>query len=163
MENLFTPNKIRCFSGVYFDPFEPDIDLIKIEDIAHGLSLQCRFGGHTKNFFSVAQHSLDVAFLAPHEKMAHLLHDSSETYLIDIPSPLKSRIIGYKEAEDYLMKMIAEKFQFEYPLSRVVKQSDAIALAVEWELYVLGEGKGMTPKQAESQFLWTYKHILKNK
>ncbi len=52
MENLFTLNKIRLYSGVYFDPFEPDIDLIKIEDIAHGLSLQCRFGGHTQNFFS---------------------------------------------------------------------------------------------------------------
>lgn len=159
MENLFTPNKIRLYSGTYFDPFEPDIDLIKIEDIAHGLSLQCRFGGHTHNFFSVAQHSCNVHLLHGPNDLAGLLHDAQEAYLIDIPSPLKSRIIGYKEAEDNLAKMIAEKFQFQYPLDESVKKADKWALQLEWELYVLTPGKGLTPKQAEMKFLWEFNNI----
>lgn len=159
MENLFTLNKIRLYSGVYFDPFEPDIDLIKIEDIAHGLSLQCRFGGHTKNFFSVAQHSCNVLLLAG--GLAALLHDAQEAYLIDIPSPLKSRIIGYKEAEDHLAKMIAEKFQFQYPLEDYIKKSDNWALQIEWDTYVLNPGKGLTPKQAEKKFIREFDLIKK--
>jgi len=139
-ENLFTPNKIRTVSGKYINPLDPDPECILIEDIAHALSMQCRFGGHTKIFYSVAEHSMDVARRVWEvDKLAALLHDASEAYLMDIPSPVKSQIPNYKEAENRLMEVIAKKFGFEYPLPQMVKMADEKALVYEWETFVIPE------------------------
>lgn len=138
MENLYTPGKIRLHSGRYMDPFDPKPEDICIEDIAHGLSHQCRFGGHTQNFLSVAQHSIGVALLVSAEhKLAGLLHDASEAYLGDIPTPIKKRLPEYMEAEDRLMRIIADKFGFQYPLHQAVKEADRQALELEWKKCVL--------------------------
>lgn len=140
MENLFTTDKIRLHSGKYMDPLNPKIDDIDINDIAHGLSMQCRFGGHTKIFYPISEHSIWVSLHCPPDlQLAALLHDASEAYLLDIPSPVKSRIPGYKEAEDNLMRIIAEKFQFEYPLHPKIKEEDQKALQWEWNKIVIGD------------------------
>lgn len=156
MENLFTPNCIRVFSGKYFNPLAPSPDLIDIEDIAHGLSMQCRFGGHTKVFYSVAEHSINVCqMVAPGHELAGLLHDASEAYLLDVPRPIKGNLSGYKDIEDNLMRMISKKFGFQYPLHREVKQCDEIALKDEWENVVLKEPltRELSPKDAKHLFL----------
>ena len=62
---LYATNKIRTASGLYIDPLNPDPDCINIDDIAHALSNQCRFSGHTSRFFSVAEHCLNVASMLP--------------------------------------------------------------------------------------------------
>src|SRR5574343_449470 len=73
---------ISTFKGNRFWPQEPRIDVIDIEDIAHGLAYQCRFNGQTRAFYSVAQHSLMVmALVPPAERFAALLHDAAEAYL----------------------------------------------------------------------------------
>lgn len=132
-ENLYHPDSIRTFTGKYVNPLNPDPDTICIEDIAHALSQICRFGGHLPYFYSVADHSLAVSYCLPDEHaLAGLLHDASEAYLCDIPSPVKKQIPGYAEAEDRLMKVIAEKFGFPWPVPEVVKQVDRSALEEEW-------------------------------
>lgn len=162
IENLYEPNCIRTFTGKYINVFDPNPDLICIEDIAHGLSMQCRFGGHTTHFYSVAQHSIEVSLMCsePHE-LAGLLHDASEAYLLDIPRPIKKQLSGYKEVEGRLMKVIAEKFGFEYPLHKEVKRCDELALKDEWENIVLKRPSKpyltmMTPIRAKECFLEFY-------
>ena len=140
-ENLFTPNCIRTVSGIYINVFNPTMDMISIEDIAHSLTYQCRFGGHLPVFYSVAQHSLNCSYLIEDRKLklAALLHDASEAYLLDIPRPIKQGLSNYKEIEDGLMKVIAEKFGFTYPLHSEVKKVDEIMLQLEWDCLMLNK------------------------
>lgn len=41
---------ITTYTGLHFRPTEPDSDLIRIQDIAHALSLICRGNGHVQTF-----------------------------------------------------------------------------------------------------------------
>lgn len=106
--------KIKTYTGKLVNPLDLQLDDIDIFDIAHSLAYQCRFTGHTKFFYSVAQHSILVASIVPMEyKLAALLHDASEAYLHDIPRPLK-RLEPfksfYKHYEDKIMQQIYRKF-----------------------------------------------------
>lgn len=133
-ENLYTTDCIRTHTGVYMNVFEPTLDMICIEDIAHSLSQQCRFGGHLPSFFSVAQHSLNCSYFIENEelKLTALLHDASEAYLLDIPKPIKNRLANYREIENNLMYLISEKFGFKYPLPKEIKEVDEKMLQTEW-------------------------------
>lgn len=137
-ENLYTPDCIRTFTGKYVNVFDVDADTIVIEDICHALSMQCRFGGHLTNFYSVGQHSVEASYLLPLEyKLDGLLHDASEAYLLDIPRPIKEKLSNYKEIEKGLMEIIADKFGFEYPLNGAVKRIDEFLLNSEWDIEML--------------------------
>lgn len=137
-ENLYTPNCIRTFSGLYVNVFEPTPEMICIEDIAHALSHQCRFGGHLPMFYSVAEHSVLCSVASKKEnQFAALMHDASEAYLLDIPSPIKSGLKNYKELETGLMNVIAKKFGFEWPMNKEVVEIDKMMLEAEWEHIML--------------------------
>lgn len=101
-------------SGKQFFPLEPNIDLINIEDIAHGLSNLCRFAGHSKFFYSVAQHSFYASqMIDPKYALSALLHDASEGMgLSDIVRPLKYRaeFEFYRKSEYNLQSMIYSKY-----------------------------------------------------
>ncbi|MCC6328947.1 MAG: phosphohydrolase [Acidobacteria bacterium] len=106
---------IQTYTGKKFYPLEPDPDQICIEDIAHSLAMLCRYNGHTKQFYSVAQHCVILSqkfFNSRHMRLAALLHDASEAYLSDLPRPLKHlpQFAFYREAEDQLQSMILQKF-----------------------------------------------------
>jgi uncharacterized protein len=102
---------IWTVSGKKFHPFDPQPDEIDIGDIAHALSHQCRFTGHTRVFYSIAEHSLNVAAILPDElKLAGLLHDASEAYLSDISRPIKQTLPDYRELEYRIEAAIASKF-----------------------------------------------------
>ncbi len=166
-ENLFTPNCVRTFTGIYVNVFEPTLDMFCIEDIAHALSNQCRFGGHLPEFYSVAQHSILCSSLADGKhKLSALMHDASEAYLLDIPSPIKQGLVGYKEIEDNLMKLLAEKFGFTYPLEKSVLEIDKQMLRIEWDEIML-QDKSIKhfvcwqPKYAERRFLEMYNILTK--
>lgn len=139
MEDLFKKDCIRTFTGLYVNVFEPTEDMICIEDIAHALSNQCRFGGHLPYYYSVADHCLNCSYFIedPGKKLEMLLHDASEAYLLDIPSPIKKRLRDYKKIEYNLMRVIAEKFGFQYPLSPEVKKVDELLLQLEWDVLML--------------------------
>jgi len=162
---------IQTFTGDRIYPLDPQPDEISIEDIAHSLSMQCRYNGHCNNFYSVAEHSLLLSYLVdPEYALDALLHDSSEAYLADIPRPIKPFLKGYYEHEDALMHKIADKFKFNWPLPDQVKEYDMRILndereqnmnecEYEWDDY--GEPVGvslmfLSPAGAEKVFLERY-------
>lgn len=110
--------EIQTYTGTVLDPMNPDPALIDIRDIAHALSMQCRFSGHLSLFYSVAEHSVrvsDILLEAQREDWAFygLMHDASEAYLQDMASPLKhDSVLGarYRDAERPLMSAIGVRF-----------------------------------------------------
>lgn len=128
------PNLIRTFSGRYLDVLNPSPESIDLIDIVHGLSHQCRFGGHTPIFYSVAQHSVLVcnAEIPAELKLQALMHDASEAYLGDLPTPIKRLLPRYTKIEDNLMRVIAQKFGFDWPMHPTVNTIDKLVLQWEW-------------------------------
>jgi len=108
---------ITTFSGISFWPLLPNPDDIRIDDIAHALAHQCRFAGHTRLFYSVAEHSVRVSQLCrPEDALWGLLHDASEAYLSDVPAPLKElpEFEPYRAAERNLQGAVAQRFGLLY-------------------------------------------------
>ena len=91
---------------------------MSIEDIAHSLSFQCRFNGHTNRFYSVAEHSLVLRDLVQEEsgiqnlnrRIAAMLHDAAECYLGDITKPAKERLFIGEAVEGQILRVIFEAF-----------------------------------------------------
>jgi hypothetical protein len=156
------PGVIRTYSGFTINVFEPEPHFFAIEDIAHALSNLCRFGGHTAKFYSVAEHSIRCADLVTgrKRKLAALLHDASEAYLVDLPSPVKYFIPKYREYEENLMLAIAEKLGFEYPLPTAVVNADKAMLEMEWHnLMEDNNWIAMPPEYARDTFLHYYNSL----
>lgn len=103
---------ITTASGKHFDPIHPKEELLDQRDLAHALSMICRGNGHTRIFYSVAQHSIACAREAEargYSKrlcLACLLHDASEAYLSDVTRPIKKELKRYLEVEENLQEMI---------------------------------------------------------
>lgn len=123
---------IETAYGHKFDMFNIDPESLDIRDIAHALSMNCRFTGHINKFYSVAEHSVYCSHLVPkHLALEALMHDASEAYIADVASPIKKHLSNYKELEDTIMLAIAKKFGFNYPLSKEVKEADLTMLSTE--------------------------------
>ena len=137
----------RTFSGKKIKIKNPQVDDIDIRDIAAALSKICRFGGHSSEFYSVAQHSVLVALMVPKRlRAAALLHDASEAYLGDVIKPLKV-ILGpiYAELEANFQRVIMERFLSIPPLADLlasdkeeIKKCDILALQIENEAFKHG-------------------------
>lgn len=131
-------SQIRTFSGIMIDPIRPQPELLKIEDIAHALSMLCRANGHFKEFHSVAQHCISCAKEANARgysrkvQLACLLHDGSEAYLSDVTRPVKQEMPLYKQIEEPLQNMIWEKW-LDAPLTK--EEYDLVFLVDDNMLY----------------------------
>ena len=154
----------------YLDPRAEDIDIL---DIAQALANEPRFGGHTRHFYSVAQHSWLASQIVPIEHaMEALLHDGHEAYYKDIPTPLKDLLPDYRELEERGAGAVRAAFGLPLTMSQVVKRADLILLATErrdlmpaddtpWQIL---EGidplprriTGMQPARAQAVFLKRY-------
>ena len=113
--------------GIRFWPLLPNPADIRIEDIAHALSNQCRFGGHAREFYSVAEHCVRVSQnCRPEDALWGLLHDASEAYLSDVPAPLKElpQFEAYRAAERSLQGTIAVRFGLSTEQPRSVTEAD---------------------------------------
>lgn len=107
---------ITTYSKIKFTPLQPVADDIRIEDIAHSLSMLCRANGHYSSFYSVAAHCINCYEEAvarretPRVKMACLLHDAVESYISDVTRPVKKHLPQYQQIEEKLSNAIYEKF-----------------------------------------------------
>lgn len=123
-------NWIQTYTGAKFWPMDPRAAELNIRDIAHALSMQCRYAGHCIRFYSVAEHSVLVArYLReqghrPDVVLAGLLHDATEAYLVDVPRPVKPFLPGYKEAEARLWAVIAEWASLPPAIPEAVHEAD---------------------------------------
>jgi len=133
-------NWLQTFSGKRFYPRRPEITEIKIEDIAVGISNMCRFSGQIPNFYSVSQHSVfvsriikDAGGTTEAHQFAGLMHDASEAYMVDIPTPLKELLPEYKRLEKIVQSQIEKHFgvQCTEDTKKLVKWADKVALATE--------------------------------
>lgn len=124
---------ITTASGRSFSLHDPQPSDVCIEDIAHALSNLCRWTGHTRNFYSVAQHSMLVAEKLPAEAKLHgLMHDAHEAYIGDISRPLK-RYLGselIKQLESRIDEAIFIRFGID-PYYELVHDADSRMLATE--------------------------------
>lgn len=123
---------IQTFSGRLFHPLEPRNEDLDIRDIAHSLSMLCRFNGHCLRFYSVAEHSVRVSKILPGElRLWGLLHDAGEAYLTDLPRPVKGQVSGFREMEDRILERVADAFGLSWPMPGPVKAADDKLLATE--------------------------------
>jgi 5'-deoxynucleotidase YfbR-like HD superfamily hydrolase len=136
----------QTFTGRQFWALDPRPEDVCLEDIAHALSLQCRFAGHCREFYSVAEHSVRVSMLVEEwhadrfrggfvatTLLAALLHDASEAYCVDVPRPLKPWLDGYKSIENGVM-LAVEAWAGLRPGDHSVteiKHADEVILATE--------------------------------
>lgn len=165
---------IETYNGEHFHLLEPAPEEIDIEDIAHALANVCRFGGHVKHFYSVAEHSVHVSYLTG--TLEGLLHDASEAYVADIVSPLKPHLTNYKDIESRIMNTIANKYGVKWPVSLDTKDADVAQLKTEARHLLPSKGKDWvldypsqrkhgivprcwTPDQAKMRFLERFEQL----
>lgn len=161
------------YTGVQFWPLDPRIEDINIEDIAHALAHTCRWGGHARQFYSVAQHSVVCSHYAKAEhKFIALMHDAAEAYTGDVKRPLKYAMPNLMEIEHRIWLLICEKFNLDTIVPHEVKEIDDRALlsernglidlsrnSAEWPIDRLGltplpfEPRGQEPEVAKYAFL----------
>jgi 5'-deoxynucleotidase YfbR-like HD superfamily hydrolase len=179
-----TGNWIATFSGVKWFVTDPHPDDVHIDDIAHALSLVCRYGGHVREFYSVAQHSVIVALALlkayPADlrlALCGLLHDAAEAYLGEMVRPLKLELPSYKALEIRTEAVIAEGLELpamSEEQRRHIKHFDDVALMTERRDLVNHCGHEWTPRAeplpkkiepwssafAERAFMEAYRGIL---
>lgn len=133
MNNRDTPDTwIQTVSGRKFWPLNPKASDVYIEDIAHALSMTCRYSGHCSEFYSVAQHSVLMSrYIEAPYKLWALLHDASEAYIADIARPVKSHIVGYAGIEAGIMVAVCERFGLSVVQPQRVKDVDTSILLDE--------------------------------
>ncbi len=172
-----TGDFMQTFTGRKYWPMEPRPHEIYIEDIAHSLSLQCRYAGHCIKFYSVAEHSVLIArrlaaTRAPEVALAGLLHDAPEAYCVDIPRPLKPYLTNYRAIEQDNWLAIAARFGLPKELPREVHDADNRIIADElvnlrqmpWHARhdkPLGvKLRFWSPEEAELEFLATFDALM---
>jgi uncharacterized protein len=126
---------MQTFTGLQFWPTDPRVEEVEITDIAHALSLQCRFAGHCTRFYSVAQHSVIASMIVPEcDRLWALLHDAAEAYLVDLPRLVK-RYSGmgdlYRTIEERLKIVICARFGLDSSEPASVRAADDILLMTE--------------------------------
>jgi 5'-deoxynucleotidase YfbR-like HD superfamily hydrolase len=170
---------MQTHTGRRFYPLDPRASEVDPEDIAHALSLLCRYGGHVDRFYSVAEHCVLMSqAVAPEHALAALLHDATEAYVVDVPRPLKINLPDYQQAEAGVELAVWERFGlpmragadrvFRPEVSPLVKEADTRILLDEraalmaatvhaWGIDSLApldvEVEGWLPARAEQEYL----------
>lgn len=170
-------NFITTYSGANFFVDECNIEDIPIQDIAHALSMNCRYNGHSEMFYSVAEHSVLVSKLVPEkDALWGLMHDVTEAFVPDVPRPFKHLIYGFKEFENILAKKMAKYYGLRWPEPKSVLHIDKNIVGSEarvifpnppeWVTFYEDVCphdmiRGLPPKKAEREFLDRFKELTK--
>jgi len=164
---------LGTYSGYLVNPLALEPKDVRVLDIAHALSNQCRFAGHCRQFYSVAQHSVLVSYACEKHALWGLLHDAAEAYLVDVPRPVKRSLAGYDEHEARILKSIGLALGLRGDCPAEVLEADDRVLAAElrdlftpaedWpELDVRPWPRVVTPwtaEVAEQTFLARYREL----
>lgn len=167
---------ILLSSGAYFDYEAPHTSDFTIEDIAHGLSMTCRFAGHCIRHYSVAQHSVHLSHLIGDARYSFeaLMHDASEFAVGDMAKPLKVMLPEYSVIEKRVEAAIFERFRIEMPLPSAIKEADYRMLRTEQsqlmnnnDIWTHTQGRDAynfviptwSPEQAKAEFLQRYSEL----
>ncbi len=171
------PRWIQTYSGRKFYPLEPRAGDLDIRDIAHALALKTRFGGHGREFYSVADHCVRVSrIVRPECALWGLMHDAAEAYLADVPRPVKALWPAFVEAEEKLLEVVARRFGMCWPMPREVCEADDILLATEardlmnggareWNLRAMPLPRRVIPltwSESEGQFLARFTELAQS-
>lgn len=128
---------MQLYSGKPFYPNDPRSEEIDIEDIAHSLSNQCRYNGHTKRFYSVAEHSVLVSEMVAQKTnniniiQQGLMHDAPEAYVGDVIRPLKIQLTEWEKFEIPVWKVICKRYSINPKINPIVHKMDYDACAIE--------------------------------
>jgi uncharacterized protein len=169
---------LQTWSGRAFHVLDPKPAEVWVPDIAHALSQLCRYGGHTKRFYSVAEHCVHVSrAVPPIDALWALFHDASEAYLGDVVRPLKHAgpLVGYRDVEARVQAAICSALLLSAEEPASVGRADKAILYDErkalmadpplpWALGETGPGvgaaiEGWPPERAEAEFLARYRHL----
>lgn len=102
---------MQTYTGLRYFPMDPRPEDIDPRDIAHALSLLCRYGGHIDRFYSVAEHCVKLSYtVTPENALSALLHDATEAYVVDVPRPVKRYLADYRMVEAKVWRAIAMHF-----------------------------------------------------
>ena len=174
--------KITLLNGRYFDFENMSPDDFTLHDIAHALAHQSRFNGYCTGYYSIAEHSVNVAKLVEKQhRLQALLHDATEAFVSDMCKPLKDmpELEGYKHVERQVRGVICDKFGLDVILPENVKHADKLMLAYEqkhamknhdvWtytqdidvnhSLFDVVSVQFMSPAQAKFEFLMAYAEL----
>lgn len=164
---------IQVYTGRPFWPLDPRPEEIDIEDIAQALSLKCRYGGHCRRFYSVAEHSVLVSHhVAPEHALWALLHDAGEAYLADVPRPVKPSLQGWKQLEAGLMRVVCARFGLPSEEPDDVKRAD-FAITTDEKAALMADGPAwagllpplgvkiecLSPMDARAAFMSRFKEL----
>lgn len=159
-------------SGKHVDPLNLRPMDLDIRDIAHNLSLLCRYTGSFPFHYSVAQHSLLVVDLmrkdehAPNTLLAGLLHDAAEYVFGDVNYHLKRlpELAEYNRREHDCSRMIVAHFGSTIHELEKVKTYDRQAAYLEMSVR---DGKSFEivhhdPKTIYHRFLLKFGELTGN-
>lgn len=176
---------IQTFTGLDFRLEDP---VFRMEDIAHALSMQCRYAGHVKRFYSVAEHSIIVSCLMEELDLGDpyegLMHDACEAYVVDMPRPWKNVLPDYVAMEHALEAKLRAQFHLPPTKTFGCKTADHLALFIEAYYLMPDKGKSygdpfslrqkalrlvesgwrvinLLPADAEERFMDRYKSVSK--
>lgn len=168
--------RITTRGGLSIDLLDPDPKCIVLQDVAVGLSRRARWSGQTRSFLSVAEHSIAVAMraeqLAAEAGMPHslrsaasvggLVHDASEAYFPDVPSPLKPHLFVGKETfaavEERLLRVVRRVVGLPETwweqVAPLVKRADREILRIEADTQMHGVEHWNMPPERPTNFPW---------
>lgn len=161
----------RTVSGHELDLLEIRPEDIRIDDVAHHLSMTCRFNGATPAWYCNAQHCCLVSKLSialtvdeplPFQVLVALaaqVHDAGEPYTGDMTRPMKEamrKLSGAPQSvfdviEHSVLRVVEDAFALgrgrltdpEDPVAKIVKHADNLALEIEEAVLRDGDPGGL--------------------
>ena len=117
---------MQTHSGLAFYPLDPAPEDIVPTDIAHSLAMQCRYNGHVRRFYSVAEHCVLMSdWMLEHADVSYsdadarelalwaLLHDAAEAYIGDMVRPLKINMPTFVALDELVTAAVARRFALD--------------------------------------------------
>lgn len=128
-------------TGVEIDLADPRWHKVNLADIAGSLAKINRWNGHTRQPISVAAHSIFVSWILREWgypsaiQRCGLLHDATEAYMGDIPTPMKWIFPQLRAYEMELWGVVREALgngDLPREIPEPVKTADMLSMIIEW-------------------------------